>query len=250
MKRLFIPWLIIVIVLGSASYLYAQRASGSSASASGSSSAIPITAGATPLELARAAFLAQGGEKFRAVKNMVLIGSVDLYGPTSTQSIPGKFVIVMAGERLRMEVSAPPVINFKQLYDGHNTYSSIPGAELPPPNKLGLPVLANFDQPGYTVTAIPDKKKQRGFRISDAEGFSTDFYVDSATGQVVSYLFKFGGYNFGVEHKMVKRLEGVLVPYRFSQRIELPQGAAFADFSVKEAKINQQLSDDVFTVPY
>ncbi len=248
MKRLFTLWLI-VIVLCSAPYAYTQSASGNSASTAGSSLAIPITAGATPLDLARTAFLAQGGEKFRALKNMVLIGSVDLYGPTSTQPIPGKFVIVMARERLRMEVNAPPVISFKQLYDGHNTYSSIPGAQLPTPNKFGLLVLANFDQPGYTVTAIPDKKKQRGFRISDAEGCSTDFYLDSTTGQVVSYFFQFGGYNFGVEHKKVKNVEGVLVPYRFSQRIELPQGAAFADFSVKEAKLNQQLGDDVFTVP-
>jgi hypothetical protein len=29
----------------------------------------------------------------------------------------------------------------------------------------------------------------------------------------------------------------------------MPQGAAFADFSVKDVKLNQQLGDDVFTIP-
>ena len=38
-----------------------------------------------------------------------------------------------------------------------------------------------FDQPGYSVSAIPDKKKHRGFRITDSEGNVTDFYVDPAT---------------------------------------------------------------------
>src|SRR6201989_173362 len=51
--------------------------------------AVVITPESTPLELAKAAFTAQGGEKFRNVQNMMLRGSVSLYPPNSPQSIPG-----------------------------------------------------------------------------------------------------------------------------------------------------------------
>ena len=77
-----------------------------------------ITANSTPLELARAALAAQGGDKFKKLKSMVLFGTVDLYGPTSAQSIPGKFALVTVGERMRLEVDASPMFKFKQIYDG------------------------------------------------------------------------------------------------------------------------------------
>ncbi len=80
--------------------------------------AIVITPETTPLDLARAAFAAQGGEKFRSLQNMILRGSVQLYPPNSVQSIPGSFSLVTAGPKLRMEIDARPAIVFKQIYDG------------------------------------------------------------------------------------------------------------------------------------
>src|SRR5215207_6104573 len=132
--------------------------------------AIVITPETTPLDLARTAFAAQGGEKFRAVQNMILRGSVQLYPPNSVQSIPGSFSLVTAGAKLRMEIDARPAIVFKQIYDGQTTYSSMPNVEVPPLTKFGFGALARFDQAGYQVSAIADKKKQRGFRIVDPEG--------------------------------------------------------------------------------
>ena len=211
--------------------------------------ATAITATTSPFDLARAALAAQGGDKFKALKNAILRGSVDLYGPASTQSVPGGFVIVTAGDKFRMEVDARPLFSFKQIYDGQQSYSSLPGAEMAPASKFGMRVLAKFDQPGYTVTALPDKKKLRGFRIVDAEGNATDFYLDPATGRVMNYTFAFNGYNFGTENKKFKEVEGVLVPSSFTQRIEMPQGAAFAEFNAKDIKINQPLGDDVFAMP-
>ncbi len=211
--------------------------------------AAAITATTSPLDLARAALAAQGGENFKTLKSTVLRGSVDLYGPNSTQSIPGGFVLANAGDKMRMEVDARPLFSFKQIFDGQQSYSSLPGAEMAPASKFGIRVLAKFDQSGYAVTALPDKKKLRGFRITDAEGNATDFYLDPATGRVMSYTFSFNGYNFGTEHKKFKEVEGVLVPSSFTQRIEMPQGAAFAEFNVKDIKINQPLGDDVFAMP-
>jgi hypothetical protein len=211
---------------------------------------VAITAATTPLELARAAYISQGGEKFKSVKNLVLIGSANLYPPNSTQSIPGQFVIVTAGDRVRIEINAAPVIVFKQIFDGHNSYSSVPNVPpLPPPSKFGLPVLAKFDQPGYTVTALPDTKKQRGFRITDGEGNATDFFIDPATARVVIFTTQFNGYTFSTEIKKMKEVDGVLVPYNFSQRLEMQMGAAFVEYNVKDAKLNQAMGDDVFAIP-
>jgi hypothetical protein len=211
--------------------------------------AVVITAESTPVELAKAAFTAQGGEKFRNVQNMMLRGSVSLYPPNSPQSIPGAFSIVTAGDKLRMDIDARPIIVFKQIYDGQQSYSSMPGVEVPPLSKFGLPVLSKFDQPGYKVTAIANKKKLRGFRIEDPEGYTTDFYIDPVNGRVMEFFLTYGGLTFGTANSKFKEVEGVLIPFSFSQRFEMRQGPFFAEYSVKEVKLNQTLGEDAFAIP-
>jgi hypothetical protein len=231
---------------------FAQTESTAKAVAGGATDPTPaaaITATTAPVDLARAALAAQGGEKYKTLKSMVLRGSVDLYAPNSTQSIPGGFVWVIAGDKVRLEIDARPAVSFKQIYDGQRSYSSLPGVDMPPASKFGLPLLAKFDQPGYTVSAIPDKKKLRGFRIADADGNTTDFYLDVATGRGMTFLIPYNGYTFGTENKKMKDVEGVLVPFEFTQRLEMPQGAFFAEYKVKDVKLNQALGDDVFAMP-
>ena len=254
-RRVFHPALLLLALIGSCVTAFAQgekpatAASASSTIAVPATAAVAITATTAPIDLARAALAAQGGEKFKAVTSMVLRGSVDLYPPNSAQSIPGGFIIVTAGDRVRIEIDARPAVAFKQLFDGQRSYSSLPGVELPPLSKFGIAVLTKFDQPGYTVTAIPDKKKQRGFRISDADGNATDFFIDVTTGRVMSFLINYNNYVFGTEHKKFKEVDGVLVPMTFSQRLEMPQGAFFADYNVKDVKLNNPIGDDVFAIP-
>jgi hypothetical protein len=221
-------------------------------SGNGSAAVIPavvITANSSPTDLAKAAIDAQGGQKFKDVKNMQLRGSVQLYAPNSIQSIPGQFSIVTAGDKLRMEIDARPAVVFKQIYNGEQTYSSMPGVEVPPLTRFGLGALVRYDQPGFKVTAIADKKKQRGFRIVDPEGYTTDFYLDPKTGRLMSFLIYYNGFTFGTENSKFKEVDGVLVPFSFSQRFEMPQGAFFAEYSVKEVKMNQVLAEDAFVIP-
>jgi len=220
-----------------------------SPSTTASTPAISISETSTPMDLARAAFTAQGGEKFRQVQNMMLRGSVSLYPPNSPQSIPGAFSIVTANEKLRMEIDARPIITFKQIYDGQQSYSSMPNVQVPPLSRFGLNVLSKFDQQGYKVTAIPNKKKLRGFRIADPEDYTTDFYIDPANGRVMEFLLYYNGFTFGTANSKFKEVDGVLIPFSFSQRFEMPQGAFFAEYSVKEVKLNQTLAEDVFAIP-
>src|SRR6266852_7531052 len=244
---------LVVLLLLSSSAL-AQAANGSKSNSAGAAATgrIPaapaITANSTPLELARAALAAQGGDKFKNLKSMMLVGSANLYAPNSSQSVPGKFVMVTAGDKVRIDIDATPIFKFKQVFDGQQSFSSIPGITMPPASKFGLPVLAKFDQPGFTVSAVPDKKKLRGFRIVDAEGNTTDFYLDAANGRVMMYLIPYNGYMFGTENSKFKEVDGVLIPIGFSQRLESQQGAFFAEYKVKDVKLNQPIADDVFVI--
>jgi hypothetical protein len=248
-KRFFGSFFLLVLSVACSVTSYAQ-ADANAKTTSGTSGVGPaITSTTAPLDLAKAALAAQGGDKFKSLKSMVLRGTVDLYAPNSTQSVPGAFSWVVAGNKVRVEVDARPAVAFKQIYDGERSYSSLPGVELPPASKFGLAVLGRYNQPGYAVTALPDKKKLRGFRITDVEGNITDFYIDPSNGRVMSFLIPYAGYMFGTEHKKFKEVDGVLVPVSFSQRLEMSAGAFFADYNVKDVKLNNPLGEEVFAIP-
>jgi hypothetical protein len=210
----------------------------------------PVTAASTGAELARAAYESLGGDKFRDLKNMVLTGALDLYSPGSVQSLAGTFGVITAGERVRQEMRSP-FFNVSAIYDGVRSYSSIRSFQLPPPSKFGLLVLLKSAQPGYSVAALPekDKKKERAFRVTDAEGNATDFYVELATGRLARYEIPFGDVTYIVDIKSYKTLEGVSVPWNFVQKLATPQGSFIAEFKVKEAKLNQELPADAFAIP-
>jgi hypothetical protein len=99
------------------------------------------------------------------------------------------------------------------------------------------------------VSALPDNKKLRCFRITDPEGNVTDFSVDLETGRVMSFVIPYNGLVFGQENKSFKEIDGVLVPYNFTQRLEMRQGAAYADFKSKDVKLNIELGEDMFEIP-
>ncbi|MCA1816052.1 MAG: hypothetical protein LC746_06530 [Acidobacteria bacterium] len=226
----------------------ATEAKGATTDSAASPAATALPANATPVELARAAVAAQGGDKWRALKNIVLFGTAVLYSPGSTQSLAGKFYMVTAGDRVRLQVESP-IVNMTLVSDSTGTYTSIRGFQLPPASRFGVPVLMNYDQPGYAVAALNSKKKERAFRITEPEGMITDFYLDAATGRLVRFEVPYGPYTYGVEIKAVKDVDGVPVPTSFVQRISTGQGDFFAEFKVKEAKLNQELPADIFTFP-
>ena len=252
MRSLLLVLIIVSAVCGAMVQAQEQKKEQPAAATNGAAAASPavvITAESTPVELAKAAFLAQGGEKLRSLQNVVMRGSVQLYPPNSVQSIPGSFTLVTAGHKLRMDIDARPAIVFKQIYDGQDSYSSMPNVQMPPLTKYGLNALSRYDQQGYQLSALPNKKKQRAFRLVDPEGYTTDFYIDPANGRVMSFMLYYQGLTLGTEHSKFKEIEGVLVPSSFAQKFEMPMGAFFAEFSAKDIKINQPLADDAFAIP-
>lgn len=209
------------------------------------------------LALARAALKALGGDSFLKMTSLVIHGGVDITGPSSVQALPAKFVIITSGESCRVDLQTP-LFRLQQVYDGRDNFVNLPGMNMPPLTKFGLNLLTKLDVPGYSVTELPEKKRQKGFRITDPEGSFTDFYMDATSGQIVSYTIhtnlqtaggKVSQVELAIEHKKMQMVDGVLVPFVFSQRIDTPQGSFFAEYKVKAAKLNQPISSKVFTVP-
>lgn len=205
----------------------------------------------TPLELARATVKIYGGDKFKNMKTLVVRGVADVSGsPTTTFS--GTFATIYSGDKYRLEISNP-FQPFKQIYDGQQTSSSISGFNLPPINRLGLPLLQHIEEQGFTVSDLSGKSKGKaGFRITSPEGFYSDFLIDEKTGLIKSYesSYEINGRSVttSVEIDKVRDVEGVKVPERYAQRFDLGQFTIYANFKAKEISVNSPVADDVFAV--
>ena len=202
--------------------------------------------------LAKLALEAHGGEKLKKMKSLVVRGSVDITTSAFNQAIPATFVMVLAGEKYRIEIMNPfqPI---KQVFDGVNTSTTVRGGmTLPPINRLGLPVLPMIGVTGFVITPLPEaKKKKKGFRMTSPEGLYTDFYLDEKTNQIKGYDSSYDIHGrlvtTSVEIDKMRLVDGVLVPERYAQRFDTEQVTVYADFKVKEVLVNSELADDVFS---
>ena len=204
-----------------------------------------------PLETAKAALAAHGGDKLKKMRSLVMKGSVDLN--VMNQLTPATFAMAISGDKYSLEVNNP-FQPLKQIYDGRQTYSSIQGFSLPPITSLGFPLLPKVGDAGYVISALVDvKKKRKGFRITTPEGFYTDFVVDEKTGQIKSYesSYDVGGriVTTSVEIDGMQTVDGIVVPYKYSQRFDLGQMTAYAAFKAKTILINSPIDDEVFAMP-
>jgi len=205
----------------------------------------------SPIELAKATLKFHGGDKFKNMKTLVVRGTADVSGsPTTT--FPATFATIYAGEKYRLEISNP-FQPFKQIFDGQRTSSSINGFELPPLNRLGLPLLAKIDEKDFTVSALPEKnKKKSGFRITAPEGFYTDFFIDVKTGTVKSYeaSYEINGRSVttSVEIDKLRDVDGVKIPELYAQRFDIRQLVIYSNFKAKEILVNSAVADDVFSI--
>ena len=204
------------------------------------------------IALAKLALNAHGGEKLRAMKSLIVRGSVDVTTSAFNQAIPATFVVIFAKEKYRFEILNPfqPI---KQVFDGVNTSTTIRGGmTLPPINRLGLPVLPMIGETGFIITPLPnDKKKKMGFRMTSPEGYYTDFYLDEKTKQIKGYdsSYDINGRKVttSVEVDKMRAVEGVLVPERYVQRFDTEQVTVYANFKAKEILVNTDIADDVFS---
>jgi hypothetical protein len=216
--------------------------------------AVTIKADATPLELAKTTLAAHGGEKFKNAKTIVVRGSAELTAPNSAQTLPAAFAIIYAGDRYRFDIQAPPVINFQQISNGDQHYSSMRGLSLPPLNRVGPAVLVYLETKDFVVSALPEKfKKKKGFRVTSPEGYYTDFIIDEKTALVKEYesSYEVGGQlvTTAVAVDKYRDVQGVLINEKFSQRLEFGQITSYASFKAKEITVNTEVKDDVFKIP-
>ncbi|MDQ3179904.1 MAG: hypothetical protein M3Q33_05225 [Acidobacteriota bacterium] len=205
-----------------------------------------------PFELAKATLLAHGGDGFKNMKTLIVSGSVDVTTTQFPQTIPATFVIILSGDKYRLEIQNP-IQPLKQIYDGQQTSSTINGFNFPPINRLGLPLLQKLGEKDFIVAALSEKlKKKKGFRITSPEGFYTDFFIDDKTGQVKGYesSYDINGREVttSVEIDKFRTVEGAIIPERYSQRFDLGQITIYASFKAKEISVNTKINDDVFSL--
>lgn len=248
MKKLSVLFLSVALFSISA---FAQKAADQKAADKPAAAPTP-DANAAAGEVAKAALAAHGGDKLKAVKTMVLKGSVEVTVSTFPQAIPGTFATIVAGDKYRLEINSMQSI--KQISNGTNTYSSLPGFYLPPITRVGFAVLSHIGDKGYTVTALSDSaKKKKGFRLSSPEGYATDFFVDEKTGMVKGFesSYEISGrlVTTSAEIDKYKVVDGISLPERYVQRFDLGQMTAYSDFKAKEIVINGDVPDDYFAMP-
>ena len=200
--------------------------------------------------LAKLAVDAHGGDKFRRMKTLSLIGTVDVTASSMPQPIPATFVMIFAGDRYRVEINNPfqPI---KQVFDGAQTTTSVAnGLTLPPFNRVGFPVLQRAGDSGFVITPLPDdKKKKRGFRITSPEGYATDFYLDEKSNQVKGFdsTYDVSGRTIKTvaEVDKVRVVDGVTIPEKYVQRFNIGELTLFANFNAKQILVNTEIANDV-----
>lgn len=241
------PILALVVIALSISFTFAQVPP-----AAGDAKAATKAADPSPVELAKAALAAHGGDRFKKMSALLLKGGVDLN--VSNQITSGAFSAAQSGNKYFFEI-ATPIQSFKQICDGQQTYSSLSGIMLPPLTSTGFTVIGHVGEEGYTVAAFGDaKKKGRGFRITAPDGFFTDFLVDEKTGQVKSFdsAFELADGRVVTTSAIIDEMQtvdGLTVPKKYSQRFDFGGFTAYATFKVKDVLVNPQMAENAFAFP-
>lgn len=246
MKRYFA--LVVLIVL-SASAVFSQKEAVSVPAAVDKAAA--AAADEVALATAKAVLVAHGGDKLKKMTSLVEKGSADL--TFMGQALPGVFSTAVNGDKYYFEINSA-VQSLKQVFDGSQTYSSLPGFSLPPVTSLGFPVLQRIGDAGYAITALGDaKKKRKGFRITTPEGFYTDFFVDEKTSLIKGYesSYEVSGrvVTTSVEVDEFQTVDGLVVPKKYAQRFDLGQMTAYANFKAKEILVNSPIEASAFAIP-
>ena len=207
-------------------------------------------ASTAPLDVAKAALAAHGGDKLKKLQSFLVKGSVDV--SFQGQSLPGAFSTAFSGDKYYFEI-VTPVQQLKQVFDGRQTSSSIQGFSLPPVTSLGFPLLPKIGDDGFPISQLPDSaKKRKGFRMTTPEGYYTDFFVDEKTGQIKGYEAKWMSgqqtITTSVEIDEFMTVDGIAAPKKYSQRFDLGPLVAYANFKAKEIKINSTIEDSAFLI--
>lgn len=211
---------------------------------------VPTASGdAAALETARKSFAAHGGVALKNMKTLIVRGSAQVSG-SPTQTIDAAFVTIFSGEKYRLEIDNP-MRPLKQISNGESTVSNIPNFQLPPINRLGLPMLQRIEEKGFVVTALPaSAKKKTGFRITSPEGYFTDFLVDDKSFEIKSYeaTYSYEGRTVttAVEIDKYRDVDNVKIPEKYSQRFDLGFLTIYSSFKAKEILVNTEVADDVF----
>ncbi|MDH3494924.1 MAG: hypothetical protein OEM82_15320 [Acidobacteriota bacterium] len=205
----------------------------------------------TAESLAAEAFEAHGGEKLRGLETLSMTGSVDVTSSAANQAIPASFVQIFSGDKYRLEVDGG-FVQFVQAFDGVNTVTSPSrGFTLPPINRIGLMLLQRLGKEGFVVSESAAGKGER-FRMTSPEGYFTDFVLDKKTRRIKGYESSYvvGGRSIStvVEIDKYEDYEGIFIPTKFAQKIDVSGMTIYAVFKSKTISVNGEIANELFVL--
>ena len=183
--------------------------------------------------------------------SLSIIGSVNITVSAFNQQLPASFVTIFSGDKYRLEINSQ-FANFKQIHDGVDTFTSPErGVNLPPINRLGLPLLQRLGDEGFVVSPLI-KKKKVGFRITAPDGYFTNFYVSKKSKKIKGYDSTYIVNNAEsatlVEIDKLEDKDGILIPSKYAQKFNFGQMTIYAAFNAKTITVNGEVDDDVFAL--
>lgn len=210
---------------------------------------------------------AHGGDAVLAIDNFTFTGDMTMATPQGEMSFSSEGAFTVAGKsRMVMKM---PVGDIVQVFDGNALWTrTMQGVQQMPPAMVAQAksarqrdlffVLRNFDQPGFSVTALPsgshtiEGKTIDSVRVAreDGEPFVT-LLLDRATGLAAGKTYVGQGM-MGSPGEMlevfgdIREVEGVRIPFR---TVISSSGKRTAEQRLKEFKINPGVDESAFQRP-
>lgn len=205
---------------------------------------------ASPAEWANAALMAHGGKNLVEMKTLIISGAIEATPPNFPQVMSGSFALIQSENKGRLQVDLG-IFKFVQVYDGVNLDSTLKQVKLPPLTKYGISVLSKIEDPKYKISYTKDKKPF-SFILTSPDGVMTEFILNPKNGEVKNCNSTFVSdgtkMDTALEYVEFERVEGILLPKVFHQRLDFGQDSAYIKYKAKTIQVNKEVDADVFTL--
>lgn len=198
-----------------------------------------------------------GGDAFIHQKSQITRGTGTISPPGAAQEIPVPSIVnyTVLPEKMRMEF-ALPFGTLVQGFNGQIGWMSMAGqvrdqtAQMKESSKYGFQVLRQIHQPGYRVRPLADAEVAGTpalvVAVSDAEGHTTEFFIDPHTHLVLKTRYRVRGQQLEETYAEYQAVDGIQVPHRVTI---FQNGVKLFAFSVGEVEINPDIDESLFEKP-
>lgn len=212
---------------------------------------------ARAMTILEATIQALGGDAFIHQKSQITRGTGTISPPGASQEIPVPSIVnyTVLPEKMRLEF-ALPFGTLVQGFNGQVGWMSMAGQvrdqteQMKESSKYGFQMLRQIHQPGYRVRPLADAEvagtPARVVAVSDAEGHTTEFFIDPHTHLVLKTRYRVRGQQLEETYADYRAVEGIQVPHQVTI---FQNGVKLFAFTVREVEINPEIDESLFEKP-